>query len=78
MQLIKDPVAWVTVVVQVQSLAWEFPHAVGEAKKKKKSVFRNTLLYLSIIASVISWGLKSTVCIYLFKLGNLNKYPLVD
>ena len=35
MQLIKDPVAWVTVVVQVQSLAWEFPHAVGEAKKKR-------------------------------------------
>ena len=77
MQLIKDPVAWVTVVVQVQSLAWEFPHAGGEAKKKK-SVFRNTLPYLSIIASVISWGLKSTVCIYLFKLGNLNKYPLVN
>ena len=25
--------AWVTATAQVRSLAWEFPHAVGTAKK---------------------------------------------
>ena len=29
-------VAWVTAVVQVQSLAQELPHAMGTAKKKDK------------------------------------------
>ena len=28
-------VAWVTVVAQAQSLAWELPYAVGMAKKIK-------------------------------------------
>ena len=28
--------AWVTAVVQSQSLAWELMHAVGMAKKEKK------------------------------------------
>ena len=28
--------AWVTTVVQVQSLAWKLSHVVGMAKKKKK------------------------------------------
>ena len=27
---------WVQLVVQIQSLAWEPPHATGMAKKKKK------------------------------------------
>ena len=27
---------FVTAVVRVQSLAWECPHAIGSAKKKKK------------------------------------------
>ena len=27
---------WVTDVEQIQSLAWELPHAMGMAKKKKK------------------------------------------
>ena len=29
-------VAWVTAVAQVQSLAWELPHAADMVKKKKK------------------------------------------
>ena len=29
-------VAWEAAVVQVPSLAWELPHALGAAKKKKK------------------------------------------
>ena len=28
--------AWLTTMGQVQSLAWEFPHAIGIAEKKKK------------------------------------------
>ena len=30
-------------MVQVQTLAWELPHAVGVAKKKKKEYLKNTL-----------------------------------
>ena len=40
MQQVKDPLvstaAGVTAMVWVRSLAWEFPHAAGAAKKKKK------------------------------------------
>ena len=41
-QWVTDPVvvtavAWVTAVVQVQSLAWEIPHAMGAAKNKTKT-----------------------------------------
>ena len=32
-------VALVTVVAQVGSLAWELPHAIGVAKKKKKKTY---------------------------------------
>ena len=38
--------AWLTTMGQVQSLAWEFPHAIGIAKKKKKNSWQlkmNTL-----------------------------------
>ena len=41
-QWVKDPELslmcfWVTAVVQVLSLVWELLHAVGAAKKKKKT-----------------------------------------
>ena len=33
----------VTHVVEVQSLAWEFLHATGTAKRKKKEKFKNAI-----------------------------------
>ena len=41
--------AQVTTAAQVQSLAWQFPHAMGMAKKRK--VFRN-ILFLKVQADL--------------------------
>jgi len=35
--VIVTAVAWVVAVVQVWSLAWELPHAIGAIKKKNRS-----------------------------------------
>lgn len=42
-QQVKDPILslWQLNVTQVQSLAWEFPHARGTAKKKKEYLDKN-------------------------------------
>ena len=34
--MVLSSVVWVAALVQVQSLAWELPHAMGTAKGKKK------------------------------------------
>ena len=43
---------WVAAVAQVQSLAWELPHAAGAAKKKEKlrNYFRSLLGLLEDLA----------------------------
>ena len=37
--------AWVTAMAQVQSLAWEFTHAAGVAKRKKKKKKKRKVSY---------------------------------
>ena len=61
--------AWVAAVVQVWSLVWEIPHAVGVAKKKKKDVEMHSwfLIYADIE--------KIDVCVYTYVSIN-HKYTL--
>ena len=52
-QWVKDVVLslswlWLFAVVQVQSLAWELPHAVGVTKKKNDSLFHNAIVVLQL------------------------------
>ena len=57
--MVKDlTLAWVTAVDQVQSLAWEVPHAKGAAKIKQnnKKIWQNVKYLQTVLSTESCFG----------------------
>ena len=74
---------WVAAVAQVQSLAWELPHAAGAAKKKEKlrNYFRSLLGLLEDLALdfispkfEVSWSFINFIYLFCLFLGPHSRH----